>query len=272
MTQKESKLTRREALAGVGAVGFATLGAASGRPTGTDGWGEYSEYTYAQSDTPWDLLVGWRRTVNGTVVGSSPTDGFDDVEAAGIRLVDVDDALPGDTGTASVGLRLDDPAGTAPNGVRVWLRIDPRLDGADAASAALAERISLDVRYDAGVLGIGGCGGAEGDFAGYGERIASGTLASLDGSALATGIELNPGLFDSGCLSADGRRCLILAWEFDSEGGNAGQGGAVDFDVEFAADDCGAEGNPFEAGGDATSDPADDAAGNGSLDAAGGSA
>jgi len=51
MTQKESKLTRREALAGVGAVGFATLRAASGRPTGTDGWSEYSS-TRTRSPTP----------------------------------------------------------------------------------------------------------------------------------------------------------------------------------------------------------------------------
>jgi len=143
----------------------------------------------------------------------------------------------------------------------VWLRIDPRLGDADAASAALAERITLDVRYDTGILGIGGCGGAESDFAGYGEPIASGTLASLDGSALATGVELNPRLLGNGCLTTDERRCLIFAWEFESEGGNAGQGGAVDFDVEFAADDCGAEGNPFEA--------TDGASGDSSLDADG---
>ena len=250
MTQKESGLTRREALAGVGAVGFATLGAASGRRTGTDNWDEYSAYTYAQTDTPLNLLVGWRRTENGTVVDSSPTDSVDDVEAAGIRLVDIDNALPGDSGTASVGLRLDDPAGTAPDGVRVWLRIDPNLADADAASAALAERITLDVRYDTGVLGIGGCGGAEGNFAGYGERIAAGTLAELDGSALAAGVELNPGLLDDGCLAAGEQRCLIFAWAFDSDGGNAGQGGAVDFDVEFVADDCDARGNPFDMDGE----------------------
>ncbi|WP_233138645.1 hypothetical protein [Halorubrum salipaludis] len=249
MTRKgptESTLTRREALAGAGALGFATLGAASGRPTGTDSWGEYSDYTLAQSDTPWNLLVGWRRTENGVVVGSSPTDSEDDVEAAGIRIVDVANTLPGDSGTASVGLRLDDPANTAPDGVRVWLRLVPDFDDGDAASAALAERITLDVRYDTGLLGIGGCAGAEGDFAGYGESIASGTLASFDGSALASGVELNPGLFDNGCLTAAERRCLVFSWAFNAAGGNAGQGGSVDFDVAFAADDCGSEGNPFE--------------------------
>ncbi|PHQ39931.1 hypothetical protein DJ69_03555 [Halorubrum persicum] len=257
MTQKESKLTRRKALAGIGAVGFAALGAASGRSTGTDSWTGYSQYTYAQTDTPWDLLVGWRRTENGTIVGSSPSDAEDEVRSDGIRLVDVGNALPGDTGTASVGLRLDDPADTAPDGVRVWLQIVPSFDTNDPASAALADRISLDVRYDTGILGIGGCGGAESGFAGYGEPIASGTLASLDGSALATGIELNPGRFDNGCLSTDGQHCLIVAWEFDDEGGNAGQGGAVDFDVKFLADDCAAEGNPFEMGGDTGDGPSD---------------
>ncbi|RLM67326.1 hypothetical protein DVK05_11395 [Halorubrum sp. Atlit-8R] len=245
MTQKESGLTRREALAGAGAVGFAALGAASGRPTGTDSWGEYTDYTYAQTDRPWDLLVGWRRTENGTVVDSSPTDAEDDVEAAGIRLVDVDNALPHDTGTASVGLRLEDPAGAAPDGVRVWLKIAPGLDGADAASRALAERIRLEVRYDTGLLGVGACAGAESDFAGYGELIAAGTLAELSADPVATGIELDPTLLGNGCLTTEERRCLTFTWEFDGEGGNAGQGGAVDFDVRFAADDCSAEGNPF---------------------------
>lgn len=247
MTHKDTKeltLTRRKALAGAGAIGFATLGAATGRRTGTDSFDEYSEYTYAQSDTPWDLRVGWRRTENGETVGASPSDSEDNVAADGVRLVDLPNALPGDAGTASVGLRLDDPAGTAPDGVRVWLRVAPRFDDAPE-SVALAERITLDVRYDTGILGIGGCAGAESDFAAYGERIAAGTLASFDGSALATGVELNPGLFGDGCLSAGERRCLVFDWSFDSTGGNAGQGGTVDFDVSFAADDCGSEGNPF---------------------------
>lgn len=246
MTQKDTQLTRRQTLAGLGAVGFAALGAASRRSTETASWEEYSSYTYAQSDTPWDLVVGWRRTENGAVVGSSSTDAVTDVESKGIRLVDVDNALPGDHGTASVGLRIEDPANTAPEGVRVWLRISPQIDTTDAASAALAERISLDVRYDTGLLGIGGCGGATGNFIGYGESIADGTLASFDGTDLADGIELNPGLFESGCLTVDEQRCLVFVWTFDADGGNTGQGGAVDFTVEFAADDCGSEGNPFE--------------------------
>ncbi|WP_424013888.1 hypothetical protein ACOZ35_12495 [Halorubrum xinjiangense] len=252
MTQKESKLTRREALAGVGAVGFVTLGAASGRSTGTDNWDEYTDYTYAQTDTPLNLLVGWRRTVNGTVVDSSPVGAVDDVEAAGIRLVDVDNALPHDYGTASVGLRLEDPEDTA----RVWLKIDPGLDNLDDASAALAERITLTVRQDTGIFGIGSCGGAEGEFASAGELLADETLAEIDESELADGVELRPGLLGDGCLGPGEQRCLTFAWEFDGEGGNAGQGGAVDFLVEFAVDECGSEGNPFETNVLTDGDPA----------------
>ncbi|SFR32566.1 hypothetical protein [Halorubrum sodomense] len=245
MTQKESGLTRREALAGVGAVGFATLGAASGRRTGTDNWDEYTDYTYAQTDArvnPVNLLVGWRRTENGTAVDASPVGAVDDIGAAGIRLVDVDNVLPHDYGTASVGLRLEDPESTA----RVWLKIDPGLDDPDAASAALAERISLTVRQDTGIFGIGGCGGADGEFASVGTPIADGTLADIDGSALADGVELRPGLLGDGCLGPGEQRCLTFEWEFTGEGGNAGQGGAVDFLVQFVADECGSEGNPFE--------------------------
>jgi hypothetical protein len=246
MTQKDTHLTRREALAGVGAVGFVTLGAASGRQTGTDSWGGYSAYTYAQTDTPWDLLVGWRRTENGARVDSSPTDAEDEVENAGIRLVDFDNALPGDEGTASVGLRLDDPAGAAPDGVRVWFRLKlPDAVDTDPASVALAERIHLDIRYDTGLLGIGACAGAESDFAGYGRQIAAGPLADLVAGPLADGIELDPTLLGDGCLTTDERRCLIFTWKFDSTGGNAGQGGTVNFDVDFLADDCTSDVNPF---------------------------
>ncbi|ELZ41565.1 hypothetical protein C463_12827 [Halorubrum californiense DSM 19288] len=260
MTQKESRLTRREALAGAGAIGFAAVGAASGRQTGTDNWDEYTDYTYAQTDTPFNLLVGWRRTENGTAVDSSPVGAIDDVDAAGIRLVDIENALPHDRGTASVGLRLEDPEDTA----RVWLRVDPDLDGLDPASAALAERVTLTVRQDTGIFGIGSCGGAEGEFASAGELITDETLADIDGSALADGVELRPGLLGDGCLGPGEQRCLTFAWEFDGEGGNAGQGGAVDFDVEFIADECDAEGNPFEM------DDGSDASG--STDADGGAA
>jgi len=242
MTKRDLTLTRREALAGAGAVGFVTLGAASGRRTGMDNWDEYTDYTYAQTDTPLNLLVGWRRTENGAVVDSSPVGAVDDVEAAGIRLVDVENALPHDYGTASGGLRLEDPEDTA----RVWLKIDPGLDDPDAASAALAERISLTVRQDTGIFGIGSCGGAEGEFASAGELIADETLAEIDGSALADGVELRPGLLGDGCLGPGEQRCLTFEWEFLGEGGNAGRGGAVDFLVQFAADECGSEGNPFD--------------------------
>jgi len=71
---------------------------------------------------------------------------------------------------------------------------------------------------------------------------------------VATGIELDPTLLGNGCLTTEERRCLTFTWEFDGEGGNAGQGGTVEFDVAFAADDCAAEGNPFEPNATAATD------------------
>ena len=245
MTKGESHLTRRKALAGAGAVGFATLGMGRGRSTAS--WDEYTNYTYAESDTPTRLLVGWRSTYNDDLVVESPTDSVDGV-GNGIRLIDLNDVLPGDAGSASVGLRLDDPGTMTPKGARVWMRIDVDATGGDAlASRALADRIEIDVRYDTGVLGIGRCAGAEDEFVDFGESIVSGTLGEIAaGGDVAVGIELDPGLFDNGCLQSGDRRCLTFVWRFPNGGGNAGKGGSLDFDVSFRAVSCEMTGNPFD--------------------------
>jgi len=244
MTKRDTQLTRRKALAGVGAVGFVTMGMGRGRTTAS--WNEYTSYTYAESDAPSRLLVGWRSTYNDALVGESPTDSVDGVNEIGdgIRLVDLDNVLPGDTGSASVGLRLDDEGGMVLDGARVWMQIVT--DAEDPASQALADRIKIDIRYDTGLLGVGRCAGAEDQFADFGEDIFSGTVGGLTGDDLKSGIELDPGLFDNGCLSPDERRCLTFVWEFPTGDGNAGQGGAIDFDVTFHAVSCGVTENPFE--------------------------
>lgn len=244
MRKRDIHLTRRQALAGVGAVGFATLGMAGGRPTGTPD--EYTSYTYAQSDVPTRLRVGWRSRYNDVLVRASPTDDVTDVDGS-VRLIEQRNVLPGDSGSTSVGLRIDDPGENVPDGVRVWMEMDPKI-GTGPASQVLAERIEVDVRYDEGFLGVGSCAGAENvdDFPEFGTGIFSGTLAELDGDALADGIEVDPGIFDNGCLEPDESRCLAFNWEFPvAEGGNAGQGGSVDFDVSFYAVDCAWTGNPF---------------------------
>ncbi|GAA0508753.1 hypothetical protein SAMN04488066_1116 [Halorubrum aquaticum] len=247
MTKPDTHLTRRQALAGIGAVGFATAGMAGGRSTGS--WDRYTSYTYAQSDVPTQLLVGWRSRYNGQLVGESPTDEVAEVDelAETVRLIDQENVLPMDTGSTSVGLRIDDPGENVPDGVRVWMKIDPEI-GSDAASQALAERIDVSVRYDTGFLGVGGCAGAENvdDLPSFGDGIFSGTLAELDADDLTEGIEVDPGILDNGCLTTEESRCLAFNWEFPiGDGGNAGKGGSVDFDVKFYAVDCAWTGNPF---------------------------
>lgn len=246
MTNGESQLTRRRALAGAGAVGFATLGMGRGRPTGSRE--EYTNYTYAESDTPARLLVGWRSTYNGELVTASPGDDLGDVDVPLIPADALRNVLPGDGGTASVGLRIEDDGETVPRGVRVWMRLVVRTDAGDtAASRALAGRINLDVRYDTGVLGVGRCAGAEDGFVDFGEEIFSGTFADLGGADdAASGIELDPGLFDNGCLGSDEQRCLTFVWGFPPGRGNVGKGGRVEFDVEFYAIECDRTENPFE--------------------------
>jgi hypothetical protein len=244
MTKRDTHITRRKALAGMGAVGFATVGVARGRPTG--GWDQYTNYTYAQSDVPTRLVVGWRSRYNGQLVRESPTDAVAEIGES-VRLIDHENVLPDDWGSASVGLRIDDPGENVPDGVRVWMKIDPEI-GDDPASQALAERIEVDARYDTGFLGVGGCAGAEtvDEFGGFGGGIFSGTLAELADADPTDGIEVDPGILDNGCLQPGESRCLAFNWKFPvAEGGNAGQGGAVDFDVSFYAVDCAWTGNPF---------------------------
>ena len=249
MRKRDPQLTRRKALAGAGAVGFATLGMGRGRPTAS--WNEYTNYTYAESDVPTRLLVGWRSTYNGAAVGESPTDDVDGVDVSLIPADALRNVLPGDGGTASVGLRLADPGELVPEGARVWMQIEANLDDDDAEqrarNEALAGRIELDVRYDTGVLGIGRCAGAEDEFVDFGEEIFSGTFADLaDADGPAPGVELDPGLFENGCLAPGERRCLTFVWAFPPGEGNVGKGGAIDFDVTFRAVSCDRTETPFD--------------------------
>jgi len=247
MTKRDTQLTRRRALAGIGAVGFATTGLARSRSTGN--WNGYTNYTYAQTDDR-RLLVGWQATYNGSgtteVVVDGPTDRDDFVDGVtDVRLVDLDDVLPGDEGAASVGLRVEDGV---EEGLRAWMRLQSRT-GTDQASQALADRLQLDIRYDTGLLGLGGCEGADSAFVDFGEPIFSGNFTELATDGLAEGILLDPGTFDNGCLAPTDQRCIVFRWEFPIGGGNAGRGGSIDFDVAFGVDPCGAgTTNPFEPG------------------------
>ncbi len=230
---------------GIGAVGFATTGLTRRRSTGS--WNDYTDYTYAQTDGR-RLLVGWQATYNGSgteaVVVDGPTDADDFVDGVtGVRLVDLDGVLPGDEGAASVGLRVEDDA---EEGLRAWMRLAPDI-GSDQASQEFADRLRVTVRYDDGLLGVGGCEGTDGLLSEFGTLIFSGSFADLFNADLADGIPIDPGLLDNDCLTPNDRRCLVIDWAFPIGDGNAGKGGSVDFDVEFGIDPCGAETkNPFE--------------------------
>ena len=240
MSKKHEGVTRRQALAGVGAVGFATVGLSRGRSTGR--WNEYTNYTYAETNGR-RLLVGWQTLYNGDVVVDGPTDEGDFADdVTDVRLIDLDDVLPGDEGAASVGLRVEDDV---EEGLRAWMRLRPTI-GADAASQELAERLKVEVRYDDGLLGLGGCEGVNGDLSGFSTPIFEGTFADLADDDLAEGIAIDTGFLDDGCLTPGDQRCLLLYWKFPVGDGNAGMGGSVDFYVTFGVDPCGADGNPFE--------------------------
>ena len=250
MTKGDLKLTRRKALAGAGAIGFATLGMGRGRPTAS--WNEYVNYTRAETNGR-RLLVGWQSTYDGSgteaVVVDGPTDEADSADGVtDVPLIDLDDVLPGDEGAASVGLRVEDDLG---EGLRAWMQIIPTV-GSDRPSTELADRIQIDIRYDTGLLGVGGCEGADGPFADFGTEIFSGSFADLAGGStpLSEGILLDPRLFGDGCLTPGDQRCLLFHWRFPVGRGNAGKGGSVDFDVTFGVDPCGADTtNPFQGGG-----------------------
>jgi len=227
-----SDITRRHLLtsvgiAGVGTYGFLRLhGASTAAPTY-----QYTNYTIAESDGP-RLLVGWYSTYNGAVLSGAPLDNgewdgtatdsyIDGVETvlADNPAVDVDNLLPGDSGTLSVGLFADSEP------LRAWARLGSKGTG------PLSEAIKIEVWYDTGIFGIGGCQGAE---SGSSIDPITDTDATLaDPGDLVDGVELNPGIFDNGVIEADQQVCIALAWELPETAGNELQNTAASFDLEF---------------------------------------
>ena len=230
---------RRRVLASLGAVGLGTYGFMSVRSSGSDG--PYTNYTYAESHGP-TLRVAWYSTYNGALLSAAPvadedwefesTDEYVDgvTETLGGPVVDVSNLLPGDSGTLSVGLLAESAD------ARVWMRLRT-----DDVSAPLAEAIEVSTWYDTGIFGINGCQGAENGI--QFDRLAEGTLA--DFGALSEGVQLNPGLLDNSVLPEGNRLCLALAWAFPTGHGNALQGTAAGFDLEFRAVDAADPNDPF---------------------------
>jgi hypothetical protein len=280
MTSRSRQLSRRQILAGVGTVGLVTAGAGLGR--GLRGDPPYTHYTYAQEqDGGPDLLVAWYETRDGEAVSPpdsssadlQPTNASFEAAAAndafvdelGLVLdergpvVDVANALPGDSGTLVVGLTVADDPGAVwfrprvpsvlPDGTPNFTengRTEPEVKAGDESDdrGELQDALELTVWYDTGVLnsGVGGACNGEPD---PGEQVlASGTLTEVV-DRLAGGVRLQTGLFGS-CLESDRPRCLGVRWAIPGGAGNEIQSDAVGLDLQFVATACEPEPtNPF---------------------------
>jgi hypothetical protein len=243
--QRYPEPTRRSVLASVSAIGIGAYGFTRFRGISTAGSDtQYTNYTLAETHGP-ELLVGWYSTVNGELKSGSPVDDetweydstdeyIDDVESVltGSPAIDVDNALPGDSGTLSVGLFVSPDSESG----RVWLRLK-------AGDGSLAETVEIRMWYDTGIFGIGGCQGAENGTPVDTITAEDATLAAP--GQLADGIEINPGIFDNGEINPGDRICVALEWSLPIGVGNVLQNASTDFDLEFVAVSADDTANPF---------------------------
>lgn len=243
--QRYPEPTRRSVLTSIGAVGVGAYGFTRFRGISTAGSdARYTNYTLAETHGP-KILVGWYGTVNGELTSGSPvkgemweydlTDGYiDDLESVPVDspVIDVDNALPGDSGTLSVGLYVapDSESG------RIWMRLN-------GGGGSLGRAVGIRMWYDTGIFGIGGCQGAENGTALDTITPENATLATP--GQLADGVEINPGIFDNGAINAGDRVCIALTWSFPTSAGNHLQNASADFDLEFVAVNADHTTNPF---------------------------
>mgnify|MGYP000270533228 CR=1 FL=1 len=278
MTQ--TPITRRQVLAGLGAVGLVAAGprlvrAARGGPA-------FTRYTLAQSTNGGpDLRIAWYETYNGVYQedsdrftggpGLQPTeasfnesaragrfvDTTSDVEGEAVgagAVVDLGNVLPGDEGTVVVGLLADAADAT------VWFRlrldatpenglVEPERTAGDTSDQVgeLQDAVAVSLWYDTGSLT-----GCDGRLNG-GESFVTGlsTLGDLDGSLVDVaddtedGIALDFDLLGSGCLPANTQQCVGFRWAIPESVGNAVQTDGVSFALEFATVPCDESTNPF---------------------------
>jgi hypothetical protein len=273
-------ITRRQALAGLGAVGLVAVApravrAARGEPP-------YTRYTLAQSGAGPDLRVAWYETYNGVYQEDSDgaggpglqptnesfaaaaadgrfvnTEADNPEDAVGGAVVDVGDVLPGDEGRVVVGLLAEDADAT------VWFRVtvsatpengryEPERTDGDTTDdvGELQDALEVSVWYNNGFAGgcntsldaIEGERSLPGLSAGDDEPVSLATAAA----ATAGGVPLDFGLLEGGCLPADTERCLGFRWAFPETADNTTQTDGVSFALEFATVPCGETLNPFD--------------------------
>lgn len=273
--------SRRQLLAGVGALGATAVGAgyaaAASRPR------PYTRYTYAQSTDGVDLLrIAWYETYNGAYRSSqlpagtppqqrdaSNTDQYATFDGASVS---VDNALPGDHGSVVLGVT---PA--SETAVRLWFRfalvcapengVNEPEEHVDTAAngdfdGELADALRFAVWHDDGIAGLGACDGSS-TLAGIAEpRIATGTpgnsVAAGDyaGEDPVDGFELAvvPGEIGA-CLEPGAHRCFGFEWAIPEAVGNRVQTDGLQLVLQFVPVTCEDPTNPFTSG--LVSDPSD---------------
>jgi hypothetical protein len=273
----DSPLSRRRLLAAIGGVGL--LSATPRVASALRREPSFTRYTYAQSTaTGPNLRVAWYERYNGRLLeesnrfgdGAPLTNGsasFDEAGDAG-RFVDVTGpdavdagpvlsipgAQPGDEGLLLLGLRAEDAA------ARAWLRVtasefaegtltEPERTAGDTSAGPdageLQHHVDVQLWYDTGRLGVGGCNGLR-DVTEE-AVVASGTLRAV-GDALEDGVLLDFGALSDPCIPADAQRCLALRWAIDPTVNNVIQSDSVRLDVALAVTACDETTTPFGAG------------------------
>lgn len=215
-------ISRRRALASVGAIGVGAFGATLADRV-TRAPREYSHYTYAATPEqladeqgPLQLRVAWESRYNGEPVdagGDEPT--F--VGDADGPLFSVPNVLPGDYGTASIRLAVE-----GDRSARVRL--------APVVTGSLADAVRVTLGYDTGFFGIGACEGVDAP---------SDVADDVSGSLAAFGAEYGEeGLALGGCLEPGEELCLGFAWEFPASETNEWQHTSTAFELGFHAAEC----------------------------------
>lgn len=251
MTDRD--ISRRRLLAGIGTAGVAAGGIAllSDTAVALPNTMQIS----GQGDSP-DLRIDWRETYNGSVLEGED---FPDtpVDAPGGPAVSIENVVPGDSGTLTLRVQLDEPAGGNGSGAstaRVSFGLDvtatdengltePELKAGDTAEGDLQHYTDVAVWYDvgAGGSGVGGCNGRREPAEPLLDPAAEGPLTSV-AAALSDGVVVDPRPYargrDPSCFSPGTAVCVTLAWSVDPDVGNVVQGDSVAFELRFHAEPC----------------------------------
>jgi len=246
----EKKITRRRALAGLGASGFAAAGLGFGGLTlATDPSLAHENSMETDVDGN-DLLFEWVETYNGETIEGP---GNVTADPAGMRL-SLQNVLPGDAG--ALGIRMSLQSGqSSPLSVTPYFAFDlhetaenginePEEKAGDttADEGELQEFIDVKIWYDEGLLNVQQLGESNNE-QDFGENLidpnAEGTLAEV-ADALPSSVDLETAdplrldPQDGTCLTTDNAVIIAFGWEFPSSANvNVTQSDSVSFDLLF---------------------------------------